>query len=366
MVATAAVSGDPVEIPVILPLTGGGAQIGQADQQGFQVLEKFVNDAGGIKGRPVKFTFFDDQTTPQVSVQLFNQAAARGAQVVLGGGISAMCKATMPLAVAKGPVLYCLSPAVRPARDGYTFSGNIHPVDLSAAAFRFFSKRGWKKIALLLSTDASGQEVDSNMDALMARPEMRGLEIVAREHFAPGDVSVNAQVSKIEAAHPQAILIWAGTGIPVALHSLSDSGNKLPVATSNSLMLYSSMAQFASILPNQLYFPAPKWAAYPAIGAGPVKDMLDQYFRAFKAAGIQPDQGQNIAWDPGLIVVNALRKLGPDAKAAQIRDEIASVHNFAGANGFYDFRTGDQRGLNPNDTIVTQWVPAKKTWVLVK
>jgi branched-chain amino acid transport system substrate-binding protein len=123
------------------------------------------------------------------------------------------------------------------------------------------------------------------------------------------------------------------------------------------------MSQFASILPSQLYFAAPKWAAYPNVGAGPVRDALTTYFAAFKAAGIRPDMGQDTAWDPGLILVQALRTLGPDAKAAQIRDYIENLHGFAGANGFYDFRTGDQRGLNPDDTIMAEWDAAKNTWV---
>jgi hypothetical protein len=94
-----------------------------------------------------------------------------------------------------------------------------------------------------------------------------------------------------------------------------------------------------------------------------VRDALTSYFAAFKASGVRPDMGQDTAWDPGLIIVQALRALGPDAKAVQIRDYIENLHGFAGANGFYDFRTGDQRGLNPNDTSMATWSAAKNTWV---
>jgi branched-chain amino acid transport system substrate-binding protein len=362
--APPAVGGSPVELTAILPLTGPGAQIGSSQQQGLQVLEKYVNANGGIRNRPVHFTYLDDQTNPQVSVQLFNNVVAQGAQVVIGGAFSAMCKATMPLVGPNGPVLYCLTPAVHPARGSYVFTSNIHPVDLSAATFRYFAQKGWNNIALLMSTDASAAEVVAGVDGLLQRYPK--LHVVAYERFSPSDQSVAAQISKIEAAHPQAMLIWSGTGIPVTFHALSDAGNKMPIATSNSLMLYSAMEQFKDILPATLLFAAPKWAAYPDIGAGPVRDALATYFAAFKAAGIKPDMGQDVAWDPGLIIVSALRTLGPDAKASQIRDYIENLHGFAGANGYYDFRVGDQRGLNPNDVVMAQWDPQKQTWVKAK
>lgn len=357
-------SGAPVIINAILPLTGPGAQIGASQQQGLQVLEAMVNAQGGIRNRPLHFNYLDDTTSPQVTVQLYNNVVAKGAQVVLGGAFSAMCKATMPLVGPAGPVFYCLSPAVHPPRGGYVFSGNIHPIDLADTTFRYFAQRGWNKIALLMSTDASAAEVVAGVDGLLAKYPK--LHVVAYERFSPTDQIVTAQIAKIEAAHPQAMLIWAGTGIPVTLRALSDAGNKIPIATSNSLMLYSAMAQFKSILPDDLLFAAPKWAAYPNVGAGPVRDALNRYFGAFKAVHTKPDIGQNTAWDPGLIVVQALRALGPDAKAAQIHDYIENLHGFAGSNGFYDFRVGDQRGLNPNDTVMARWDPALNTWVKAK
>jgi branched-chain amino acid transport system substrate-binding protein len=359
--SAAAPSGPPVEITAILPLTGPGALIGASQQQGLQVLEKAVNETGGIAGRPLHFVLLDNQTSPQVEVQLFNGVAAKGAQVVLAGAYSAICKAIMPIAQDKGPVTYCLSPAVRPPRGSMVFTSNIHPVDLSDASLRYFAKRNWTNVALLISTDASGQEVEGGVDGLLAKYPK--LHVVAHERFNPADTSISAQITKIEATHPQAMLIWSGTGIPTAFHGLQDVGSKIPIATSNSIMLYSAMQQFGSILPKQLFFAAPKWAAYPNVGAGPVRDALTAYFKAFKASGVKPDMGQDVAWDPGLIFVQALRTLGPDAKAAQIRDYIENLHGFAGVNGYYDFRTGDQRGLNPNDTSIAMWDPAKDTWV---
>ena len=67
----------PYEINVILALTGAAAFIGTAEQKSLQLLEASTNKAGGIKGRPVKFVIVDDQSNPQVTVQLANGLIAK-------------------------------------------------------------------------------------------------------------------------------------------------------------------------------------------------------------------------------------------------------------------------------------------------
>src|SRR5579871_3792023 len=71
-----AAAADPFQIPVIMPLTGGGAFLGTSENQSLQIIEKMVNAAGGIKGRPIHFAVQDDQSNPQVAVQLTNGAIA--------------------------------------------------------------------------------------------------------------------------------------------------------------------------------------------------------------------------------------------------------------------------------------------------
>ena len=75
-----------------------------------------------------------------------------------------------PIVADKGPLMMCLSPAVYPPKGGYVFSSSIHPVDLTISSFRFFHKKGWNNIALMMGTDATGQEVDTKIDQVMAMP----------------------------------------------------------------------------------------------------------------------------------------------------------------------------------------------------
>ena len=49
-----------------------------------------------------------------------------------------------------------------------------------------------------------------------------------------------------------------------------------------------------------------------------------------------------------MIFVDALRHLGPDPTAEQVRKYITNLHGWVGANGVFDFGGGDQHGIGEN------------------
>src|SRR5665213_2055926 len=81
----------PFEIPVIIALTGGGAFLGRQEHQALTVEEQVVNQAGGIHGRAVHFVFQDDQSSPQLAVQLATTALVANPPVILGSTLVASC-----------------------------------------------------------------------------------------------------------------------------------------------------------------------------------------------------------------------------------------------------------------------------------
>jgi branched-chain amino acid transport system substrate-binding protein len=343
----------PVTIPVILPLTGGGAFVGTTHQKTMQILEGVVNKDGGIKGRPLKFEFLDDQTSPQVAKQLGSQEQT-ASPIVLGSSLSAMCKAIAPV-YDNGPVNYCLSPAIYPPKGSYVFTTSASTKDLLIATVRFFREKGWKNFALLASTDASGQDgVDDTGEALKL-PENSGMKLVDTERYNASDVSATAQVTKIKAANPQALIIWApGTPFATGLRALQDVGLDVPVASTSANMIAKQLDQYTSFMPKELYFPGVTYAAGIAQNAQ-VKKQQDIYNSAMKAAGVTTDLQTGMTWDAGMLAVSALRKLGPTATGAQIRDFISSQSAYPGILGMYDFVKVPQRGVTVEDVVMMRW-----------
>jgi branched-chain amino acid transport system substrate-binding protein len=344
----------PVTIPVILPLTGGGAFIGQTHQKSLQLLEQIVNKDGGIKGRPLHFQFLDDQTSPEVAKQLGSQEQNAG-PIVLGSVLSAMCHAIAPVYETNGPVNYCLSPAIYPAAGSYVFTTSASTKDLLIANVRYFREKGWKRFALIATTDASGQDGVDDVNLAMKLPENKDMVLTTTQRYNAGDVSATAQLTNIKATNPQALIIWVpGTPFATALRAVQDVGLDVPVSASSANMVAKQLQQYSAFMPKDLEFPGVTYAAGVSQNAL-VKHQQDVYFAALKAAGVTPDLQSGMPWDAGLITVDALRKLGPTATGAQVRDFIDGLHDFPGILGDYDFVKVPQRGTDINDVVMMRW-----------
>ncbi len=353
-------------IHVVLPLTGGASFLGKAGQKGLEVAEKTVADSGGIHGRKLKFVFHDDQTKPQVAVQTINQILATRPKVILGSALVATCNAMAP-ALRRATVMYCLSPGVRPAAGDFMFTSSSSTADLAAAQIRYWRSRGITKLALITSTDASGQDAVRNIREVLAQAENADVKLAAEVTFNPGDVSVAAQIQRIAAAEPQAIVAWStGAAIGTVFKGIVDAGLDLPVATTDGNMTYEQMAQYASILPKQLYIPSPLWPRHAGVKLPEgVEAAQKTFFAAFDAAGVKPDIAAALSWDPAMLIVHALRTLPDGASAEQVRAFLADLQGHALTSGIYDFRKVPQRGLDDTSVVVTRWEPTKQTWDVI-
>jgi branched-chain amino acid transport system substrate-binding protein len=356
---------EPYELNAIIPATGAGAFLGKSYVEAFKAMELLVNSTGGIQGHPLKIVTADTQTSGQVDVQLVNALIAKHVQVFIDGAPSTVCLPSLPLVQANGPVDYCLSPAIHPPIGGYAFAVNGSTPDLEAVDFRYMRERGWKRIAVLLSTDSNGIDYERSLPTVMAAPENRDLKIVAQEHFANTDISIAAQLARIKSADAQAIfVVTTGTPLGTVFRSLRDSGIALPVLTIAPNMTYAQMSTYAAFLPKDLFFGSLRAMTPNETMPGPLHEAQMMYVNAFKKIGVRPDAGHANVWDAMEIILSALRKLGPNASATQIRDYIVNLHGYLGVNGVYDFKNS-LSGIGQNSIIIARWSPEKDTWVQV-
>jgi branched-chain amino acid transport system substrate-binding protein len=343
------------DISAIVSLTGPAAFVGRGEQITFNAVERYVNNNGGIRGRPVHFVVQDDQSNPANAVQLVNQVIARRVPVFIGPGFGATCTAVLPL-VANGPVMYCLANVIHPPNGSFAFSANPSTKDFTAVGFRWLKAKGVHKLALLTSTDASGQDGEQVALENLRTPEFRDLQLVANEHFGVGDLSVAAQVSRIKAAGADAVDAWTtGTPFGTVLRSIADVGWDGIVMTNAANQTKVQMDQYAAVIPKTMIMTT---APVYAIGQVPgvVRLARTTWLDALHQVNIaDPDLPYFVAWDPAMIVIHVLRQLGTNVTAVQFRDAMLKLHDFAGANGMYDFRRGDQRGIDPSASVNVRW-----------
>ena len=359
-----AMAAESVPIDVMLPLTGPGAFLGGQEKIAVELIQKLVNQQGGIKGQPVEFVFQDDQTNPQVAVQLFQQINASGPAVFLGSALTATCAAVSPL-LQNGPVQYCFSPVPHPPAGSFSFTSGVASRDAERTAMVFAREKGWTRIAAMISTDATGQDAERGVTEAVNLPENKSLSLVEVARFNPTDVTVTAQIEGIRAAKPQVMMVWStGAQFATVLKGLVQAGFDIPVLSNYGNMTYQQMKQYADFLPKDLYFPASTWPkAPPGVKLDPkIEAAKDDFYRYFATAGLKPDAASGLAWDSTLAVIDSLRELGPKTSAAALRDHLVHLKGFGGVNGFYDFERYPQRGLGQENVVVTRWNAASGAW----
>jgi branched-chain amino acid transport system substrate-binding protein len=347
---------EPYPIYTILSLTGLAAFIGKGEETTLQAAEQVINATGGIHGRPAQFVIQDDQSNPVVAVQLFNTILARGVPVQIGPSLAGPCYAVAPL-VKTQIVNYCLSPALHPAPGSYSFSGGSSTVDLVAASLRYLKAKGVRKLALLQTTDASGQDGETVINEDLKLPEFADLSIVDAEHFAPSDVSVDAQVLHIKNSGAQAIVSWiSGPPFGTVCRSVANAGIDIYLISSAGNVSYAQIAQYKSFLPKNTLFASQRFMASSLPAPAAVKRAQEQYFKAIAAVGVpKPDVLAAQAWNPVFVVVDALRKLPENATAQQVHDYIEQLQGFPGINGPMNYRDGSQRGESADSALVVRY-----------
>jgi branched-chain amino acid transport system substrate-binding protein len=296
-------------------------------------------------------------------VQLINELIAKHAPIVLGPGTTSTCNAAAPV-VKTAIVSMCTTPGAHPENGSYMFGSNFDTGSLIAAGVRNLRLRGLKRIAIISTTDASGQDGERGVDAALADPSNKDMTVVAREHYATADLTVAAQISRIKAANPQAVIAWAsGSPIGTFYRNAHEGALNVPIMTTPNNQNEEQMTASADFLPNELLVVTAPFATPAQVTDRAQKASMKEFYDGVAALGIsQPTYPTHTVWDPGLILVSAYRKYGYDMTAAQAHEYISTLKGFVGINGPYDFVAYPQRGLGSAATVI-RWDRGTKNWV---
>jgi branched-chain amino acid transport system substrate-binding protein len=363
---TASSSSGSYTIHAIISETGSASFLGSEQKIALQALARHVNATGGIDGHELNFAISDNQSSAPTSVSLASPLISQS-PVVIVGSVTTTDRPVDDLVSSSGPVIYDLSPGDHPKLGGYVYSTSNSTTNQIKAYVNFAMAKGWTRIAAITSTDSSGQDGWANIQKAVA-VSGGAVSIVNHQTFDPTAVSVTTQLSQIKANNPQALFIWTtGTPLTTVLKGMQALGlSNVPVMTTNGNASYKEMLGLSGDLPSQLYFPGAPFMAGPAHLTGQTKVQVEAFEAAMKATGqTVPDEGDALAYDPALILVAALRKLGTNATAAQIHGYISGLTSFAGVDGTYDFAASqpDNRGLTIADIYIAEWSQSQHNWV---
>jgi branched-chain amino acid transport system substrate-binding protein len=206
----------PIKVPVVTPLTGPLALLGQDSKKGIELAVEHINAAGGIAGRPLAVEVADTQGKPDVMRREMERLAKlENAPMIVGCEISAATAAAAQFAEQfKIPYLNSGAVSAEILRRGYKwyFTDQVTGDDEAATVVAFFKQ---------LAAGAGGKDTRI---AYLYEDSPRGAgtadsvrKLLADEGFAPvADVSYNRSernllpfVKKVQQATPK-VVVWIG------------------------------------------------------------------------------------------------------------------------------------------------------------
>ncbi|MEJ8820966.1 ABC transporter substrate-binding protein [Variovorax humicola] len=341
--AAAAQAAD-IKIGVAEALSGGAAQYGTAIRNGLQLATDEINAAGGINGNKIVLVIEDEQGKKEDAINVFKKLIFQdNVLMVFGPTLSNSAQAADPIAQAAKTVAFGTSNTA----DGITsigdhvFRNSVTEADVLPETLRVAVKHAnLKKVAVLYGNDDVFTK--SGYDNFKKALEDAKMPVTTTETFAKGDVDFKAQLTKIKATNPDAIVLSAliAEGAPIMVQA-RQLGINVPFIGGNGMnsVKIFDLAKGAS---DNLYVGSP-WSASNATPEN------TRFIKAYSAKyNASPDQFAAQAYDGMYIAAQALKAVKftgtLPADRAALRDALPNV-KWTGATGAFTFaRATDKSG----------------------
>ena len=202
-------AGGTVNVAFIYPKTGGLAEFGQEEFDGFNAGLAYTK--GKCGGYTINPTFVDDATDPATAISAFKNAVGQGVKIIAGTGSSGIALQLAPLA-AQNNVLYISGAAASDAITGLnknTFrAGRQTLQDVLDAANIFPPKTTGKKIVVFAEDTAFGAGNFAAVQSIFGAKGHTVTKILSP--FGAADLTPYAQQLKNSGADA-AYVAWANT-----------------------------------------------------------------------------------------------------------------------------------------------------------
>ncbi|MFI6577852.1 ABC transporter substrate-binding protein [Nocardiopsis sp. NPDC050513] len=201
-----------VLVGYIAPLTGDYSALGTDGHRAVELAVAEVNAAGGVLGREIELITRDDRSSPDQSVQAFNDIIDRDPVAVIGSTVSDSAMATLPSVEMSGIPYLSPTPAdeqLTPVRD------NVFVVTSTTSAYarralEYFQDTGVTRVSVAYS--ATSYAIAGFL-AMEDMAEEHGVELVAAHEYEHATADFHDVIAAVEDDAPDAFFFW-GTGAP--------------------------------------------------------------------------------------------------------------------------------------------------------
>ena len=336
----------PIKIGAILAVTGPASFLGAPEARTLEMLVADLNAKGGIDGRKVELLLRDTGASPEKAVSFAKQlideeqvfaiiGPATSGETLAVKGIAGEGKTLLLSCAAAEAIVNPVAPWVFK-----TAQKDSHALQ---KIFQQMKKSGISRIGVLSSNTGFGK---AGREAIAKMAPEQGIQIVADEVYDKAATDLTAEVTKVKAASPQALLNWSiEPAQSIVIKNARQIGMTIPIFQSHGFANI-QYAKAAGAAAEGVVFPASRIVVAEALPEKhPQKPVVAAYKRAYEARykeDVSTFGGH--AYDALGILARAVKEAGLDREKA--RAAIENMKGFVGTAGVFDFSPTDHNGLS--------------------
>ncbi|MFZ6863152.1 ABC transporter substrate-binding protein [Undibacterium sp. Ji67W] len=353
-----------IKIGVDLSMTGAAASIGVSSKKAVLLWPKEV------AGQKLDYIILDDASDPGSAVRnahkLINENKV---DVIVGPNLTSASLAMLDSLTESSTPMVTLAAAasiVSPMDEKrkWVFKMPQNDSHMATILTQDMAGRGYKRIAFIGFSDAYGESWANEFSKFA---ELRKISVVANERYARTDTSVTAQILKIMAIKPDAVLI-AGSGTPAVLpqKTLKERGYKGQIYQTHGIASQEFLNLGGKDVEGTLFPTGPAVVASQLPMTNQVKkvalDFSDRFQIAY--ANTQNVNGLNQfaadAWGAYMLIARAIpeavKLAHPGTKEFRIalRNAIENTHDLVIPQGVVNMSVTDHVGLDQRSRVMAR------------
>ena len=367
LLATAtAFAQEPIRIGAFLSVTGPAAFLGDPEQKTLEMYVERINAAGGIAGRKLQLTVYDDAGDAEKARTFAKRLIEQDkVDVIVGGSTTGTTMAAVPLVEQAQTPFISLAGAVVIVEPAKKWVFKTPHTDRMACEKVFTDMQARKLTKLALISGTGGFDKSMRAECLKVAPKY-GVEVVADESYGAADTDMTAQLTKIRGTPAvQAVLnAGFGQGPAIVTRNYRQLGLTLPLYQSHGVAS-KEYVKLSGEAAEGVRLPAAALLVADILpDSDPQKRVVVAYRNEYEArykSDVSTFGGH--AYDGLMLAVDAIKRAGGTDKA-KVRDALEATRGYVGTGGIVNMSASDHMGL---DLTAFQMLEVQKgNWVVIR
>ncbi len=316
-------SGDPIIIGCIQDTSGGASIAGKPNEWGVKYAVQWINDNGGVNGRPIELHTRDCQNNTEVAVTNYRELVDEiGVCAIIGPPLSNPASAWVDLATEdKIPIVGHFMDEMCTTNPD---TGEVYPYMFLAepsCSVQSYILAEYAMTELNVKSVASLFNISNAYAVAHERPFMeyiqdKGGQVLAQETFTWTDTDYSAQAQKIAGLNPDAVLLCDyANQMVTAYDNLRDAGYKGLILGANTMY-----PPFNTLVKNN-----PPYGCY-FVQNYDLKDtetgiIADLVAKQMADTGTDyPTSNVGFGWDATMVLFEAMKKAKDPTDGEEVRE----------------------------------------------